>query len=242
MGILGDRFACRAALCIALAIVCAPVNGSERSDPAPDGILEKSREDFRKAKVRVGETVTEAYRDYLKRNEGRVRYKVFVLSEDGVTAHWLVRREIKTAIDDAMRRCVRASRGRECRIFALGKRVLWGLQEREIQEAVAEYERERSTPSVVAERQALTVGALEGYEDYREKVNDFGFWVFAVAENGAWAYRHRTFLNAAIDDALISCQSYSKGSPCKLFAIGDVVVWGMAESEVERVKKGFEER
>ena len=69
------------------------------------------------------------------------------------------------------------------------------------------------------------------FSEYREKE---GSKAFAVAMNGAWAQTEGApHVRDAVHHAMRRCREYA--STCVLYAVGDTVVAGMREAEVDAV-------
>ena len=77
---------------------------------------------------------------------------------------------------------------------------------------------------------------FEAYEKYELRFEgDNSFKVFALANDGAWTWRMRPTLDAAIEETMTECAMYTNLSGCRLFAVGNTIVWDMPEEEQKMV-------
>ncbi len=83
-----------------------------------------------------------------------------------------------------------------------------------------------------------TSQGFERYTLYYEGDNTFK--AFVLSNSGAWSWRIRPTPQAAIDDALTSCAANSYLAGCRLFAIGNTIVWDMSEREREDTIANYE--
>lgn len=83
----------------------------------------------------------------------------------------------------------------------------------------------------------------QGYRDYREWSDKRYFKVFYHADDGAWAWRSRSTLNAALKEASSSCEGHvSSAFGCRLFAVGNTVVWGKSEGHIAKVLAAYRQK
>lgn len=161
-------------------------------------------------------------------------YKVLFSSADGVYG-WSSQSTYEAAVRDAKTTCEQRSGQRKCAQYAVGDNIIWDLSENHRQEIVGKYVPQVSDPEILK----LKLGARRGFMRYLSEKVGWGFKAFAAAERGAWAWRQQSSIQATIDDALLSCRAYARGSPCRLFALGDVIVWKMSPEELEKVKRTY---
>lgn len=84
---------------------------------------------------------------------------------------------------------------------------------------------------------------FEAYEKYELRFEgDNSFKVFALANDGAWTWRMRPTLDAAIEETMTECAMYTNLSGCRLFAVGNTIVWDMPEEEQKMVLAKYESK
>jgi TPR repeat protein len=132
-----------------------------------------------------------------------------------------------------------------CRLLAVGNTIVWDMPEVEREQVVAAYRVSRAKiviPSqlTLADAKILSSDGLAGFRRYI-RMDAYGkFKVFAAARKGAWSYRSGVSYDTAAKAALDVCQSYagsgySQSSKCRLFAVGDTVVWNLSKREAQKV-------
>ena len=74
---------------------------------------------------------------------------------------------------------------------------------------------------------------FQGYVDYSEGLQ--GFKVLVMSNRGDWSWRSRATYEAALNDVMTACVGYTILGGCRLFAVGDTIVWDMPREEREKV-------
>ena len=197
-------------------------------------------------------TASELYRKAAERNHDRAEYNLAVMYRDG---RGVARDTVKSA-----RWFERAARtGYPPAQYALGlayevgagvpldhsRSALWyyvaerhghseaGNRRRHVLEAMTPQERREADLFLRdwLQRNLLSGDIAEHYSEYRTKE---GAKAFAVAMNGAWAQTEAApHARDAVYRAMKRCREYA--STCILYAVGDTVVAGMREAEIDAV-------
>ena len=82
-----------------------------------------------------------------------------------------------------------------------------------------------------------------GFEGYQIYPDLNAFKVFVLEDDWAWEYRNRDTYEAALKAAMDACDKHaSRRGLCRLFAVGDTVVWDMSEKERDAVIEAYRTR
>jgi hypothetical protein len=174
-----------------------------------------------------------AFEKYKMYYEGDQTFKAFVLANDGALS-WRIRPTPQAAIDDAMTSCASNTGLAGCRLFAIGNTIVWDMSAQDRKDAIATYGKEKPQREIVDA--PLSSSALWGFDTYLTTDDCDRFKVFMLAENGAWGKLTRKTYDEAFEETLLLCDQYARRRGlCRLFAVGNTVVWEMAEDELSEV-------
>lgn len=190
----------------------------------------------------------QGFEKYETYDEGMHSYKVFVMGPRKGTT-WSYRAELtyEAALNKALSSCRTNNGGRKCKVFAIGDTIVWDMAEGEIQQVVAAYRANRTevdNPYPQGLESPMTIAA---FNDYLAVDDEAVFKVFIKAKRGAFAYRKGSEYGAIVKAATEHCKegsSAAQGSSgaCRLFAVGDTVVWDMSKSERKRAVDAYRKR
>jgi hypothetical protein len=177
------------------------------------------------------------FQDYLDNFEGSQGFKVFVMSNLG-TSSWLSRATYENALKDAMTSCAGATNVAGCRLFAVGDTIVWDMTRDKQEKVIAEYKATK-TPTSFDTTASLGSSSLLGFQNYELVTDDHRFKVFIFSESGNWSWRTRLTYEEALKDATDSCGQRARRGLCRLFAVGNTVVWDMSEKERDAVIEAY---
>lgn len=155
------------------------------------------------------------------------------------------------AVEAVMRNCAKNRAtidltAYECRLYAIGDIIVSGMTEREIKETITRYQLAviETDPDLRDLQPGLSRRGSKSFVDYKQKAH---FRVFATTDAGggresvrgrSWGY---STVEGATKRAVEECEkARSKGgisSECKLYAIGDIVVYRMSPEDLEAAIK-----
>jgi hypothetical protein len=171
------------------------------------------------------------FENYKAATEVDSAFKVFVMSPIGASS-WRVRSTFEQALKDALGACQGGTSADNCQLFAVGNTIVWDMSRSEQERIISEYKAGKlGTP--IHTTAPLNQSGIRGFGSYRHSVEGKQFKVFMFNErSGSWAYRMRASYEEAVRDATSSCEEYSRqAGDCRLFAVGDTIVWDMTEKE-----------
>ena len=178
--------------------------------------------------------------DYRRYDEGNHGFKVIVMSAKTNLVYWAANPSYEAALEETVNACKGAGFSRSCRLFAVGETTVWDLTEGEQEKAIAKYRAGRSPPVDTAYSNLLKgPGAKEVFEKYLDYEAGNGFKVFAMHPKGAIGYTARETYEAAEKRAMDNCKEYAKSWGCKLFAVGNTIVWEMSSAERDNAIKVY---
>ncbi|NIM29683.1 MAG: hypothetical protein GTO67_12910 [Gammaproteobacteria bacterium] len=182
-------------------------------------------------------STAEEFKRYTLYFGGDSIFKAFALSNSGALS-WRVRSTPEAAIRDAITSCASNNYGGDCRLFAVGNKIVWDMSDEERQATVMAYSREKTALDLPeAPLSSASLWALQIYW----KVEDCDkFKVFLLADNGAWTKLDRPTYEEVLEDAFSLCDYYA-GRPglCRLFAVGNTVVWDLQEGEIAGIVEDY---
>ena len=140
------------------------------------------------------------------------------------------------AIDMALRYCGKDEW--KCELYAVGNTVVAGMSPEQLAAVIEQY-KERDGPGGPSDQSARE----EGFSAYLKYGEAFHYKVFVAAEEGAWAYRIRETIDSALQKAMKACRDHVKVANntgrCRVYAVGDTVVWDMPEKERQEYIKAY---
>ncbi len=176
----------------------------------------------------------EGYQRYLAHEEDWRAYKVFVISDDGAWA-WLERTSYEGAIRDTTAKCNKHARQKGCRLFAVGNTVVVNMTREGQQQVVKKYGSQKS-PSSIETEAPLHSAALAGFKAYQLRADSLKYKVFVLSDDGDWSYQAESTYEEALEVATDRCDAFaSRRGLCQIFAVGDVVIWDLPETEKQAV-------
>lgn len=184
-----------------------------------------------------------AFDDYLEHDEGDSRFKVFIVWGRGGYA-WAARSSYELASKWAEDGCTQYVHRGKCKLYAVGETIVRDLKKSDVERTIAEYRSRRESGNPYP-RLLDHPRMLQGFKQY-QRADDFGeAKAFAKDSASAWSYRVRSSFEEAVEDAIEECQRYSKlpsSWGCRLFAVGDTVVWDMSDKSVDEVIAAYQNR
>ena len=185
-----------------------------------------------------------AFEKYLEYDEGNRHFKVFVLGRSGGYA-WAARSSYEDAFKWADNGCAQSVSDFSCKLYAIGDTIVVSMKKADVEEVISMYVSRRGQSGNPYPTLLDHPRIAQGFKEYIA-TNDAGrAKVFVKDPEGAWSHRVEGTLEEAIEEALQECRSHSElpgAWGCRLFAIGDVVVWDMSESERVDVAGAYKAR
>jgi hypothetical protein len=109
----------------------------------------------------------------------------------------------------------------------------------EQKKVIAEYKSSK-TPISIEGTAPLGSSALGGFGGYQSAYDLEQFKVFVYADDGAWAYRMESTYEDALRFAMDACDGHARRRGlCRLFAVGDIIVWEMSDEERDSVVEKY---
>ena len=128
-----------------------------------------------------------------------------------------------------------------CRLFAIGNTIVWDMSAQEQKDAIAKYGQEKPQRETVDA--PLTSVGVAAFDRYLNIDDCERFKVFMLAENGALAKLDRATYDEAFQDTLLLCELRARRRGlCRLFAVGNTVVWEMSKDEIAEVIEEYGKR
>ena len=188
----------------------------------------------------ISARVRNGFLDYRALDEGPDRFKIFALSPRGAVGSWAyyIDAIYDQAVSLAMGHCAEGTDLAGCRLFAVGNTIVWDMSDKELQSVVASYKSQKLTALPIATTARFYRGALSGYHRYKAfTISELQAKVFVLSEDGSWASKFHPTFEEALQDALQTCENFTsrRHGSCRLFAVGDTVVWDMTDGERNEV-------
>ena len=179
------------------------------------------------------------FQDYLRHFEGPQGYKVLVMSPRGAFA-WLSRASYEMALNDTINWCAERTTLAGCKLFAVGDTIVWDMSLTEQEKVIGAYKASKTPISIEVTAQ-LSTSAIGGFGGYQSAYDLEQFKVFAYSDDGAWAYRMESTYEDAFRFAMDACDGYARRRGlCRLFAVGDTIVWEMSDKERDAVVERYQ--